>query len=79
MKEKTGAIINKVIKKEAREEALKVMAMAEKKDLDDFFTHYEKQSFNVVCMVIDKVKTDLVKSNKLTQNPDDHFGNFPYD
>ena len=53
--------------------------MAEKKDLDDFFTHYEKQSFNVVCMVIDKVKTDLVKSNKLTQNPDDHFGNFPYD
>jgi len=47
MKEKIGAIINKVIKKEAREEALKVMAMAEKKDLDDFFTHYEKQS--LVC------------------------------
>jgi len=58
MKEKTSAIINKVIKKEAREEALKVMAMAEKKDLDDFFTHYEEESFNVVCMVIDKVKID---------------------
>ena len=42
MKEKIVAIINKVIKKEAREEALKVMAMAEKKDLDDFSTHYEK-------------------------------------
>jgi len=71
-------IINEVIKPEARKEAINIMKLAEQKDLDDLIKYYNAESFNVVCLVIDKVKLDLVKAGKLMQNDDDNFGNFPY-
>jgi hypothetical protein len=70
-------IINEVIKPEARKEAINIMQLAEQKDIDDLKRYYKEKSFNVVCLVIDKAKSDLVKSGKLIQNEDDHFGNFP--
>lgn len=70
-------IIAEVIKPEARIEALGIMKLAEQKDIDDLIKYYKAKSFNVVCLVIDKAKSDLVKSGKLTQKEDDNFGNFP--
>ncbi len=71
-------IITEVIKPEARKEALEIMKLAEQKDVDDLVKYYKANSYNVVCLVIDKAKSDLVKAGKLTQNDDDNFGNFPF-
>ena len=72
-------ILNDLIKPEARQEALEIMTLASDKDLIEFNQYYSKKSYNVCCLVIDKVKTDLVKQNKLTQKPEDNFGGFPWD
>ncbi|NJO92659.1 MAG: hypothetical protein HC831_29615 [Chloroflexia bacterium] len=76
MDKKTQKIINEVIKPEAREEAISIMKLAQQKDFDELIEYYDKKSFNIVCMVIDKVKSGLVKEGKLTQNENDHFGEF---
>jgi len=72
-------IIQGLIKPEARQEALKIMTLASDKDLNEFIQYYNEKSYNVCCLIIDKVKTNLVEQNKLTQKPEDHFGGFPYE
>ena len=72
-------IIQGLIKPEAQKEALKIMTLAPDQDLKEFYQYYDDKSYNVCCLVIDKVKTELVKQNKLTQNPEDHFGEFTND
>ncbi|RLD63593.1 MAG: hypothetical protein DRI95_11515 [Bacteroidetes bacterium] len=67
-------IIDDVIKPEARKEAFKIMDMASTEDLDEFNKYYNNESHNICCLIIDNVKTNLVKQNKLTQTPEDHFG-----
>ncbi|MEN8119750.1 MAG: hypothetical protein ABFS35_05365 [Bacteroidota bacterium] len=67
-------IIDDVIKPEARQEALKIMNMASTEDLEEFNKYYDNERHNICCLIIDKVKTNLVKQNKLTQTPEDHFG-----
>ena len=42
-------IINEVLRKEVRKEALFIMSMAEEKDIKDFFSYYKKKQFNIVC------------------------------
>jgi hypothetical protein len=67
-------IINEVLRKGVRKEALFIMSMAEEKDIKDFFLYYKKKQFNVVCMVVDAAKYHLVQNGKLTHSPDDIFG-----
>jgi hypothetical protein len=54
-------IINEVIKPEARKEAINIMKLAEQKDIDDLIKYYNDESFNVVCLVIDKAKSFFSK------------------
>ena len=72
-------IIKKVIKKEARQEALTIMQRASKEEIDEFYKYYNKNSYNIVCLVIDKIKFDLVKKGVLPQNNDDEFGHFDFE
>ena len=72
-------IIQGLIKPEARQEALKIMKLASDENFHEFIQYYNDKSYNVCCLIIDKVKTELVEQNKLTQKPEDHFGEFPYE
>ena len=72
-------IINEGIKKEARQEALTIMQRASKEELDEFYKYYNNDSYNIVCLVIDKIKFELVKKGELRQNKDDHFGHFDFE
>ena len=72
-------IIQEVIKKEARQEALTIMQNASKEEIDEFYKYYNKNSYNIVCLVIDKIKFDLVKKCLLPQNNDDEFGHFDFE
>lgn len=67
-------IVTKLIAKEFRDEALKVLFKSDAKRIGEFLYYYYSDSTNVACMVIDSAKNDLVKSGKMKQNKKDQFG-----
>lgn len=68
-------IINKLIAKEFRAEALKILFKSDAKRIGEFLYYFNSDSTNVACMVIDSAKNDLVKSGKMKQSKKDQFGN----
>ena len=52
-------IIKEVIRKDCRADALKIMTLTTNEIREEFFSYYEKGSFNICCMVIDKAKSLL--------------------
>ena len=64
-------MVNDVIKKEARKEAITILNLASDKDIRFIREVYLNENYNVFCLHLDKIKNDLVKENKLT---DDNFG-----
>jgi len=71
-------IVNKLVAKEFRGEALKILFKSDAKRLGEFLYYYHSDSTNVACMVIDSAKNDLVKSGKMKQNDKDNFGKLPW-
>lgn len=67
-------IVKKLIAKEFRDEALKILFKSNSKNIGEFLYYYYSDNTNVACMVIDSAKNDLVKSGKMKQNKKDHFG-----
>ncbi len=72
--DKLASAINDLIKLSARKEALHIMTLANKEEQKEFFNYYRKKSFNVCCLVIDKIKQRLVADGILKQKKSDHFG-----
>lgn len=72
--DKLSNAINDLIKLSARKEALLIMTLASPKEQKEFFSYYRKNSFNVACLVIDKIKQRLVADGILNQKKSDHFG-----
>ena len=70
---KFKAIVNEVIAKEARSEAIAIMEMSEDAKVE-FMKYYGKDQFNICCMVLDKWKDKLVADGKMEQGDEDHFG-----
>lgn len=69
-----SSAINDLIKLSARKEALQIMTLANKEEVKEFFSYYRKKSFNVCCLVIDKIKQRLVADGILKQKKSHHFG-----
>jgi len=67
-------IITEVIRKDCRKEANEIMLMASEKYKNQFREYYRKKSFNVVCMVVDAAKMELLKDKKMKLKKSDHFG-----
>ena len=72
--DKLSNAINDLIKLSARKEALHVMTLANTEESKEFFSYFRKKSFNVCCLVIDKIKQRLVADGILNQKKSDHFG-----
>jgi hypothetical protein len=70
-------VVDHLIIKHARKEALQIMTLANPKEVKEFFAYYKKKNFNVCCLVIDKIKQRLVADGILKQRKSDHFGH-PY-
>ena len=76
--DKLSKAINDLIKQSARKEALLIMSLSSRKEQAEFFKYYKKESFNVCCLVIDKIKERLVAEGLLKLKKSDHFGHpFP--
>ena len=67
-------IVKKLIAREYRDEALKILFKSDSKKIGEFLYYYNSDIGNVACMVIDSAKNDLVKAGKMKQNKKDHFG-----
>lgn len=69
--------VNKEIKKECREEALRILELCDEKERQDFLKYHREDKGNICCLVLDFAKKKLVDEGKMEQKPDDCFKN-PY-
>jgi len=67
-------IINDLIKKEARAEAILILSKASDTQMREFLTYYSEDKGNICCMVLDSIKVHLVKNGQMTMGEDDYFG-----
>jgi ribosomal protein L22 len=65
--------IRKEIRKDCRQEAIKILELSEDKDREDFLKYYNEDKGNICCMVLDFAKKKLVDAGKLEQKATDCF------
>lgn len=71
---KCNNAVDKEIKKEARAEAKEILKFASEAEQQEFLDYHKKDQGNICCLVLDKLKRDLIKAGKLTKKADDNFG-----
>jgi hypothetical protein len=69
-------MVNKVIIKHARVEAMKLLNLATEHEIGEFLYYYHSDKHNVCCMVLDSIKDRLHKFNKLPARIGNNFGLF---
>jgi len=65
--------IRKEIRKECRQEAIRILELAEEKDREDFLKYHKEDQGNICCMVLDFAKKKLVEKGVMEQKPNDCF------
>ncbi len=65
--------IRKEIRKECRQEAMRILELAEEKDREDFLKYHKEDQGNICCMVLDFAKKKLVEKGVMEQKPNDCF------
>jgi hypothetical protein len=58
-------IIEKLITKSAREEALEIINNSTKEERIEFLQYYYDNKENICCLVLDKIKDRLVEEKKM--------------
>lgn len=66
-------LIKKLIRKDARKEALEILSICDEKWYNSFLDELKKGSDNTACMAIDFAKKDLVKAGILENKEGDAF------
>jgi hypothetical protein len=74
LKARLVEMANAVFAKKCRREALNVLYNSNEKRIGEFLYYYHSDKYNVVCMVIDAAKHELVKAGKMNQLETDNFG-----
>lgn len=67
-------IVNKIIIKHARVEAMKLLKLSTQEEIGEFLYHYHSNSHNICCMVIDSIKDRLHEEKKLPNKIGNNFG-----
>ena len=70
-------IVNNIICKEARQEALQILDSCSELRFNEFMTYFINGKESICCMVLDVAKSELVNTNQMIHNESDHFGS-PY-
>jgi hypothetical protein len=63
------------LRKDCREEALKILELGDDKDRKDFLDYHLKDQGNICCLVLDFAKKKLVEAKKWVYNSEDCFNN----
>jgi hypothetical protein len=56
-------IVTEVIREDCREEAMSILAATTDAIRQEFRDYYDKDKFNICCMVLDKAKSNLPDLN----------------
>jgi hypothetical protein len=75
MEKSLKKIVNEVIRKDCRKEAMEILSLSPQNGVDEFIKYYEDDDFNICCMHLDFLKYQLIKEGKMTKGG--HFGQ-PY-
>jgi hypothetical protein len=67
------AAIRKELRKECREEALKILILGDDKDREDFLKYHNEDKGNICCLVLDYAKKKLIEAKKWEFNAEDCF------
>ena len=67
-------IVNNLIRKEARPEALEILEKCSELRFNEFMTYFLNNKENVCCMVLDIAKSELVGLNQIIHTDESHFG-----
>lgn len=65
--------IRKELRKDCRQEAIKILELGDDKDREEFLKYYQEDKGNICCLVLDFAKKKLVEAGKMVQNNDDCF------
>jgi hypothetical protein len=61
------------IRKDCREEAIRILELADEKDREDFLKYHRQDLGNLCCSVLDYAKKKLVEEGKIEQKEGDCF------
>lgn len=76
LKKHLRMIVNDLIKKSARAEALDILEKSDKLIVGEFLYYYYSGKGNISCLVLDKGKDFLVKNKIMKRKKNDSFGGF---
>lgn len=65
--------VRKEIRPDCRQEALKILALGDNQDREDFLKYHNEKIGNVCCLVLDFAKKKLVESGQMEQKEFDCF------
>lgn len=71
--EEIKAAIKIELRKDCREEALKILELGDDKDRQDFLEYHKKDQGNVCCLVLDYAKKKLIEAKKWEYDENDCF------
>ena len=55
------------IREECVEEALKILELSDNKSRDEFMAYHNDDKGNICCLILDKLKYELIKSGKMKE------------
>lgn len=62
------------IRKEFHYEAKEILMLASDNDRKEFLNYHKKNNGNICCLVLDKIKRNLIIDGKMSLNDGDGFG-----
>jgi hypothetical protein len=66
--------IKKEIRKDCHAEAKEIIRLASREERKEFLRYYREDKGNICCLVLDRIKRDLIVKGKMMLNENDNFG-----
>jgi hypothetical protein len=66
--------VRKEIRKDCYQEAKEIIKLASDEDCREFLRYFKEDKGNICCLVLDRIKRDLIAEGKITLNENDNFG-----
>ena len=65
--------IRKEIRQKCRQEAIRILELAEETDRQEFLKHHKEGNGNLCCLQLDFIKKKLIEKRQWEYNPNDCF------
>jgi len=66
--------VRKEIRKDCYQEAKEILRLASEEDRKEFMKYFHEDKGNICCLVLDRIKRDLIANGKWTSVTMDAFG-----